>query len=147
MGPDRGLLLAIVNEGLGTAAYNAPGWKAASGGSQADCGLVLDLIGKAVIDHAARLGSWPASLGELWEREVVKDRNRVNRFHCPATGKPLLYSQPPGDITDIAPSTVLVATAAPVETAQGPRFGAFCANARIVWVEQAPVIGQPLAKP
>lgn len=146
-GPDRGLLTAIINEGLGTAGYNAPGWKPMSGATQADSALVLDLVGKGVIEHAFRLGGWPKTLGELWETEVVKDRNRVNRFNCPATGKPLLYTIPPGDLSTIAPSTVLVATSAPVETADGPRFGAFCANTKLVWLAQAPVLGQPLPKP
>jgi len=144
-GPDRGLLVAILNEGLGTATYNVPGWKPGTGGSQQDCAIVLDLVGKGILEQAFRLGSWPKTLGELWEREVVRDRNRVNRFNCPVTGKPLVYSEPPGDISAIAPSTVLVATSAPVETAQGPRYGVFCANARVVWTEQAPTVGQPLA--
>ncbi|MBN8526022.1 MAG: hypothetical protein J0M02_11860 [Planctomycetes bacterium] len=146
-GPDRGLLTAIINEGLGTAAYNAPGWKPMSGATQADSALVLDLVGKGVIEYAFRLGGWPKTLGELWETEVVKDRNRVNRFNCPATGKPLLYTVPPGDLSSIAPSTVLVATSTPVETVDGPRFGAFCANTKLVWLAQAPVLGQPLPKP
>ena len=78
---------------------------------------------------------------------MVRDRNRVNRFNCPVTGKPLLYSQPPGDISTIAPTTVLVATSEPIDTAQGKRFGAYCANNRVVWTEKAPVVGQPLAQP
>jgi hypothetical protein len=146
-GPDRGLLFAVINEGLGTSAYNAPGWKPAADGNQQDCAVMLDLIGKAVLDSAFRLGSWPKSLGELWEREVVRDRNRVNRFHCPATGKPFLYAEPPGDISRIAPSTVLVATPAALATSQGQRFGAFLASGRVVWTEAAPVIGQPLPQP
>ncbi len=146
-GPDRGLLTAIVNEGLGTAAYVAPGWTPASGATAADSAIVLDLVGKAVLEHAFRLGGWPKNLGELWETEVVRDRNRVNRFFCPATGKPLLYTPPPGDLSNIAPSTVLVASSAPVDTPEGPRFGVFCANTRVVWTAQAPVLGQPLAKP
>lgn len=146
-GPDRSLLIAIVNEGLGTATYQSPGWTPASGASQADSALVLDLVGKGVLEHAFRLGGWPKTLGELWETEVIRDRNRVNRFNCPATGKPLLYVVPPGDISTIAPSTVLVATSAPVNTPEGPRFGAFCANTHVVWTAEAPTVGQPLAKP
>lgn len=146
-GPDRGLLLAITNEGLGTASYNLPGWKPTSGADQADSTFVLDLVGKAVLEHAFRLGTWPKTLGDLWEREVIRDRNRVNRFYCPATGQPLLYAEPPGDISKIAPSTVLVSTSAPVTTPQGPRYGAYCANARVFWVEKAPAIGQPLGQP
>lgn len=143
-GPDRGLLVAIVNEGLGSANYNVPGWKPGTGGTQTDCAIVLDLCGKGILEQAFRLGTWPKTLGELWEREVIRDRNRVNRFNCPVTGKPLLYAEPPGDISSIAPSTVLVATSAPIDTPQGPRFGAFCANTRLVWTEIAPVVGQPL---
>jgi hypothetical protein len=146
IGSDRGLLIAIVNEGLGTAAYNGPEWKPGRGGSQNDCSIILDLVGKAVLEQAFRLGFWPKNLGELWEREVVRDRNRVNRFHCPVTGKPLLYAEPPGDLSNIAPSTVLVATSVPVDTPQGPRFGAFCANTRVVWTEQAQSVGQPLVQ-
>jgi hypothetical protein len=146
-GPDRSLLIAIVNEGLGTAAYQSPGWQPAKGATVNDSGIVLDLVGKGVIEYAFRLGGWPKNLGELWETEVIRDRNRVNRFYCPATGQPLLYNPPPGDLSNIAPSTVLVATSAPVDTPDGPRFGAFCANTRIVWMAEAPVLGQPLAKP
>lgn len=145
-GPDRALLIAIVNEGLGTAAYNAPGWQPVRGRDQDDCRIVLDAVGKAVLDFAFRLGSWPKQLGELWEREVLRDRNFVNRFHCPASGQPLLYAVPPGDLSAIAPSTVLVATPAPVPTPQGPRYGAFCANAKIYWTESPPVVGQPLPR-
>ncbi len=145
IGPDRGLLVAVVNEGLGTAVYNAPGWKPGTGGSQNDCAIVLDLVGRGILEQAFRLGSWPKTLGELWEREIVRDRNRVNRFNCPVTGKPLLYAEPPGDISSIAPSTVLVVTSAPIDTPQGPRYGAFCANTRVVWTEQAVTVGQPLA--
>ncbi|MCX8039730.1 MAG: hypothetical protein N3B15_04045 [Planctomycetota bacterium] len=144
-GPDRALLIAIVNEGLGTASYNAAGWKPISGRTQDECRIVLDAVGKALLDYAFRLGSWPRQLGELWEREVLRDRNFVNRFHCPVSGQPLRYAVPPGDLSALAPTTVLVATPAPVPTAQGPRYGAFCANARIVWVEQMPTVGQPLS--
>ena len=144
-GPDRGLLVAIVNEGLGSSNYNAPGWKPGTGGTQTDCAVVLDLVGKGILEQAFRLGTWPKTLGELWEREVVRDRNRVNRFNCPVTGKPLVYAEPPGDLSSIAPSTVLVATSAPIATPDGPRFAAFCANTRLVWTETAPAIGQPLA--
>jgi len=143
-GPDRGLLTALVNDGLGTSAYNAPGWKPGMGGTQNDCAVILDLVGKGVLDQTFRLGSWPKNLGELWEREVIRDRNRVNRFYCPVTGKPLLYAEPPGDLTTIAPSTVLIATSAPIDTPQGPRYGAFCANTKVVWSAHAMSVGQPV---
>lgn len=147
IGPDRGLLVAVVNEGLGTAAYNVPGWKPVSGANANDCARVLDQVGKAVLDHAFRLGAWPKNLGELWESEVLRDRNQVNRFHCPASGKPFTYAVPPGNLENIAPTTVLVATSAPVETPQGPRYAAFQANTKLAWLEQPPVVGQPLPRP
>lgn len=144
LGRDRAVLQAVVSEGLGTSGYNAPGWTPVTGASQADSASVLDQVGKAVIDHAYRLSGWPKTLGELWEHEVIRDRNHVNRFHDPATGKPLLYTEPPGDLSGIAPTTVLVATSAPVDTPQGPRYGAFLANAKLVWTAAAPALGQPL---
>lgn len=149
-GPDRSLLTAIVSQGLGTARYSAPGWRPAQGGRPEDCAGVLDLCGRALIDHAFRLGSWPKELGDLWEREIIRDRNRVNRFHCPATGKPLVYAEPPGDVSRLAPTTVLLATSEPLETPQGRRYAAFLLSTQVVWSEIQPVVGQPFpaqAKP
>ncbi len=132
-GPDKPLLTAIVFEGLGTAEYVNPGWKPASGATQADCAMILDLVGKAVLDAAFREDAWPVSLGYLWERDIVHDRNYVNRFHCPVTGKPFLYRQLPGNVTNTSPSTVVVVTSEPVPTNQGPRYGIFLANAVLMW--------------
>jgi hypothetical protein len=132
-GPDKGLLTAIVFEGLGTSQYVNPGWKPITGATQADCALILDLIGKAVLDYTFRSDQWPETLGTLWERDVIHDRNYVNRFHCPVTGKPFLYQALPGAISSTSPATVVVATAEPVPTNQGPRFGVFLANATLVW--------------
>lgn len=132
-GPDKNLLGAIVFDGLGTSDYASPGWKPATGATQADCALILDLVGKAVLDFTFRTDQWPATLGTLWEREVIKDRNYVNRFHCPVTGRPFLYQALPGGITTTAPATVVLATAEPVPTNQGPRYGVFLANATLVW--------------
>jgi hypothetical protein len=132
-GPDKNLLGAIVYDGLGTSEYASPGWKPATGATQADCALILDLVGKAVLDFTFRNDYWPASLGTLWEREVIKDRNYVNRFHCPVTGKPFLYQPLPGGIATTAPSIIVLATAEPVPTNQGPRYGVFLANATMVW--------------
>lgn len=132
-GPDKGLLTAIVFEGLGTAEYVNPGWKPVVGATQSDCALIMDLIGKAVLDFTFRTEAWPTSLGVLWERDVIHDRNYVNRFHCPVTGKPFLYQPLPGGISTTSPSTVVLATAEPVNTNQGPRYGVFLANATLGW--------------
>lgn len=144
-GSDKGLLLAILNEGLGTAAYSNPGWRPATGATPAETGQVLNMVGMAVLDHAYRLGSWPKSLGELWEHEIIRDRNQVNRFCDPSSGKAMVYREPPGDFSHLDKATVLVATGAPVDTPQGPRYGAFLANMKIAWSETPPVIGQPFA--
>jgi hypothetical protein len=132
-GPDKDLLTAIVFDRLGTSEFVNPGWKPVTGATQSDCALILDLIGKAALDFAFRNDAWPRSLGELWERDVIHDRNYVNRFHCPVTGKPYLYRELPGNVTSTSPSTVVVATAEPVTTNQGLRYGLFLANATITW--------------
>jgi len=132
-GPDKELLNAIVFDGLGTTEYISPTWKPATGATQADCALLLDLIGKAVLDFTFRNEHWPSSLGTLWEREVIHDRNYVNRFYCPVTGKPYLYQALTGNVTTTSPNTVLVVTSEPVPTNQGPRYGVFLGNATLVW--------------
>jgi hypothetical protein len=132
-GPDKALLTAIVFEGFGTAEFVNPAWKPMTGATQADCAMLLDMTGKAVLDFAFRNDQWPASLGTLWERDIIHDRNYVNRFHCPVTGKPFLYQELPGSITSTSPMTVVVATSEAVPTNQGPRFGVFLANATMAW--------------
>jgi hypothetical protein len=142
-GPDKALLGAIVFDGLGTAEYISPGWRPATGATQADCALILDLIGKAVLDYTFRNDAWPSSLGVLWEREVIHDRNYVNRFHCPVTGKPYLYKPLTGNVTTIGPNIVLLATSEPVPTNQGPRYGVFLGNATMVWSATPVKAGEP----
>ncbi len=132
-GPDKELLNAIVFDGLGTSEYVSPSWKAATGATQADCALLLDLVGKAVLDFTFRNEQWPATLGVLWERELIHDRNYVNRFCCPVTGKPFVYQAPSGNLTTMNPATVLLTTAEPVPTNQGPRYGVFLGNATMAW--------------
>lgn len=142
-GPDKALLGAVVFDGLGTAEYVSPGWRPATGATQADCALILDLIGKAVLDYTFRNDAWPSSLGVLWEREVIHDRNYVNRFHCPVTGKPYLYKQLAGNVTTVSPNVVLLATSEPVPTNQGPRYGVFLGNATMVWSAAPVKVGEP----
>jgi hypothetical protein len=132
-GKDKDLLNAVVFEKLGSAEYANPGWKPVTGATQQDCALILDLIGKAAMEFNFRHNTWPKSLGELWERDVIHDRNYVNRFYCPVTGKPYLYTELPGDLSQTSPKTVLVTTSEPVSTNQGPRYGVFLANATMVW--------------
>ncbi len=146
-GPDIGgaskkLLNAIVSDGLGTAAYVNPDWRPQTAGDVQDCSRILDLIGKSALDFTYRLGLWPKNLGELWERGYLKDRNRVNRFHCPVTGAEFLYQYLPAEVSKLPPRTVIVATAQPVPTNQGPRFGAFLLNNTVVWSDQPLVPGQ-----
>ena len=135
-GPDRSLLTTIVFERFGTAEWVNPGWRPRADGNQQDCALALNLIGQATMDFTFRTNAWPKSLDELWEQEVLKDRNRVNRFHCPVTGAKLLYKALDGDVTTASPRTVIVATAKPVPTNQGPRYGAYLANNQLLWSEQ-----------
>ena len=132
-GFDKALLTAIVFDGLGTSEYANPGWKPMTGGTQVDCATLLNQIGMAAMESAFRYEAWPASLGQMWELGVIHDRNYVNRFHCPVTGKAFRYTQLPGTITTTAPTTVILVTAEPVPTNQGPRFGVFLANKIVAW--------------
>lgn len=135
-GQDKRLLTAIVYENFGSPDYVNPGWKPRIDGNQQDCALVLNLVGQASMDFAFRKGVWPKSLDELWEQDVIKDRNRVNRFHCPVTGERLLYKPLAGDVTTASPRTVVVCTARAVPTNQGPRFGAYLANNQLLWTAE-----------
>ena len=132
-GLDRALLTAIVFDGLGTSEYINPGWKPMTGGTQVDCAALLNQIGMAAMESAFRYEVWPTSLGQMWELGVIRDRNYINRFHCPVTGKPFLYTQLPGSISTTAPTTVILVTSEPVPTNQGPRFGVFMANKGLAW--------------
>jgi len=116
VGTHKNVLLAVLHQDLGTAKFQNPLWKPATTGNAKDASMLIDLVGKHVIEYQTRFGVWPATLDEMWERGAVRDRNRLNRFHCPATGKRLLYVQPMGAL---APKTILIATAEPVETIQG----------------------------
>lgn len=136
LGPDRTLLNAIINEGLGTAAYVNPSWKPVTGQSMQDLAQVIDQTTKALVDYTYRRKVWPKELGELWEHGVVRDRNRLNRFYCPVTGKPLLYNVPTSDLDHIDKRTVLVAASEAVSTTQGPRYCGMLANLTLVWSDQ-----------
>ena len=132
-GSEQKLLTAIVYENFGGKGYLNPEWKPRTDGNQQDCALMLNLLGQATMDFAFRKGTWPQNLDELWEQDVLKDRNRVNRFCCPVTGERFLYKPLVGDVTAALPRTVVVATARPVPTPQGPRYGAYLANNQLLW--------------
>lgn len=132
-GQDKELLTNVVFNNLGSPEYVNPAWKPVTGATQTECARLLDMVGKATMDFAFRNNTWPKNLGELWSRDIIRDRNVVNRFCCPVTGKAFLYQELTSEITATSPKTVLVATADPVPTNQGPRYGVFLANATMVW--------------
>lgn len=131
---DKILLSAIVFDQFGTSAFSLPDWQPRSDGDQADCQRMLTMIGQSLLDWNFRLGGWPAKLGELWDREMLKDRNRVNRFYCPVTGQPFVYTVPTGaDLQALGLRTVLVTTPKPLKTADGERWGAYLSGNTVVW--------------
>lgn len=141
IGPDAGLLNAIVNDGLGTSTYVNPAWKPVTGQTMQDLTVIMDQTAKAVLDFAFRRNEWPKALGDLWDHGCVRDRNRLNRFHCPVTGKPLAYQEPKLTVKNINPFMVLIAATEAVPTNQGPRYGAVLANLSLVWSDQPIVVG------
>ena len=131
---DGALLSAIVFDQFGTSAFNMPSWRPRTDGDQTDCQRMLTLIGQSILDWNFRLQGWPGTLGELWDRELLKDRNRVNRFHCPVTGQPFVYAVPTGaDYQALGLRTVLVTTPKPIKTADGERWGSFLSGNAVVW--------------
>jgi hypothetical protein len=142
-GVNAKLLNAILFDGFGTADYKNPSWKPIVGATQKDCYMVLDQVGKSVLEYHLRLGGWPATLDDLWTRDVVRDRNLLNRFYDPISGKPLRYETMSGEV---AQRTALVTTPEAIPTTQGPRFGAYLANNQIVWSEHEIKPGDIVAK-
>jgi hypothetical protein len=136
-GPDRLLINAILNEGLGTAAYRNDSWKPATGAGLAAVEALLDEVGKSALNYEFRRGAWPVTLDEMWENGAIRDRNRLNRFHDPATGTRLLWQVPQQPMESVARNTVLVATAKPIDSPQGPVYGGFLAGLlKVVWSSQ-----------
>lgn len=133
-GNDKGLVNAILFDGLGTAAFANPQWKPATGAEARDSAFILDLIGKSVLVSFDQFGEWPESLGQLWETDVLHDRNRVNRFYCPVTGAPYAYTQLKGAQP---PRTILVTTTEPVPTKEGPRWLGYLANNTVIYSDAA----------
>jgi hypothetical protein len=135
-GIDQALLRAMVFEGLGSPDYVARSWRPQKNGSQDDCQRILTLVGQSTMEWSFRRGGWPKDLNDLWENEVLLDRNRVNRFHCPVSGEPLLYAIPVGELEQLNPRAVIISTPRPIPTAKGPRYGAYLANNTLVWRER-----------
>ena len=73
----------------------------------------------------------------MWVEGYVRDRNMLNRFFCPVTGEKLRLPAPEPTL----PTTVLIATAAPVPTSSGPKYGLFLANNTIRWVDDVVLPG------
>ncbi len=132
-GANKGLINAILFDGLGTLEYVNPGWQPRTGAEAEDCAFVLDLVGKGVLVHQQRYAAWPEKLGDLWIKDIHHDRNRVNRFHCPVTGAPFAYKQLTGDQ---AAKTIVVATREPVPTKDGKRFIGYLANNTVIWSDK-----------
>jgi hypothetical protein len=144
-GSDRGILLAIVAEGLGSADFVNPGWKPVVGANDSDCASLMSRVGDAVLIYAFRTGNWPLTLGELWDRDFL-DRNQVNRFRDPVNGEPLVYAEP-GMPFDRAPKDlVLVATKSAIDTPVGKRYGAYLADKRPVWSATPIEVGKAWGK-
>ena len=132
-GQDKGLINAILFDGLGRGDYVNPNWRPATGGNFQDTAVMLKLIGQALLDHQFRLGKWPSTLDDLWVSQILRDRNRVNRFCDPVNGARLLYVAPTKTLDTLPMRTVLVATAKPIPTNQGDVYVAFLSNNMVQW--------------
>jgi len=145
-GNNKRLLNAILHDGMGNGDYVNPDWRPRSNGTAEDAELILQLVGGATLVYASRFDNYPEQLNELWTTQQLKDRNRVNRFHCPVSGKPLLYRQPKGTLENTSPRMVLVACPDPIPTNQGPRYVAYLAGDKVVWGDVAFVPGEIATK-
>ncbi len=142
-GPDAVLLGRVVSENLGSSEYVSPEWVPVSNGTQADCQLMLERIGKAVVTFAYQNQVWPRTLGEMWDRGVI-DRLAVNRFRNPVDAKPFLYQEIATDLKATPLKTVVVATSEPVPTNLGKRYGCYLLDNSLAWTEQKPIPGKPV---
>lgn len=145
-GIDQVLLTALVSEGLGSAAYVNPHWKPVTGASADACGSVIGRIGDAITGFGFRLGDWPETLGELWDRDFI-DRNSVNRFRCPASGELYRYGVPTMPFDQAPKDLVLVSTSSAIDTPTGKRFAACLLDRRVVWSVKPVEPGKPYAGP
>ncbi len=137
------LLNAILFEGFGNPEFKNPAWKPIKDATQKECLMILSQVGKSVLEYKLRLGDWPSSLDDMWMRDLVRDRNLYNRFHCPVSGEELLYDRQSGEVKQ---RTALLCTPTAIATSQGPRYGAYLANDQVVWSEQPIKPGQVVAK-
>lgn len=130
---DGHLLNAIVHEKLGTADYASPRWHPMTKRGAQAVRTVLKQTGLAILDYTKRADRWPQRLDDLWQSGLVPDRNRLNRFHCPETGKPLSYKAIGGPIETLPLGTVLVATTEKVKHAGGEGYGLFLSSLQVVF--------------
>jgi len=131
-GPEKQLLNAIVFDGLGKEDYVNPNWQPAKGMNADDCRLMLEIIGNSVHEYEYKLGNWPEKLNDLWAHQVLRDRNRVNRFYDPVNGQQLMYVAPTDPLEQLNPDTVLIATASPVPSTQGDVYFAYLVGLKVV---------------
>jgi hypothetical protein len=110
-GPHANLLNDIVFRGLGTLEF-VGNWQARTGGSVGELQEIMKQAYESLLTFNARFQAWPRELGVLWQVGLVRSRNRVNRFHCPVTGAPLLYEAPANG--QLVSKAVLIATSEPV---------------------------------
>ncbi len=131
-GADRDLVLAVMDHGLGTLAYDSPDWEPMTGRDTKNVQLYLMETGKSVLDYYVKMEIFPDRLGDMWLDGTIQswERNRMNRFHCPNTGAKFLYLRPTDKITQ---NTILVAMDKPLETTEGKRYGAFIYGCKVVW--------------
>jgi hypothetical protein len=130
-GEERELLDAIATGGLGTETYISPRWKPEQNRDARYAEWVLSQVGLATLDYRFRVGTWPDALNDLWMEGYIKNRNVVNRFHCPSSGSPYAYIRPKEE--QLAPRTVVVATMKPVRLGDGDRYAAFLSNNEVVY--------------
>jgi hypothetical protein len=146
--PDAALLNAIVHQGLGSADYRSERWRARTDGDARACAAMLNETGLAVIEYIKRgNGTWPERLDDLWLKGYIRDRNRLNRFHCPASGKPFDYRQLNIALEQIPPNLVLLAGSAMIPHPEGQRYPLFLSDLSVVFSAQPVAPGQTYTGP
>lgn len=146
--PDAALLNALVHQGLGSAEYRNERWRPRADGDARACAAFLQETGLAVIEAIKRgRGEWPDRLDDLWLRGYIRDRNRLNRFHCPASGQPFRYAKLDIALEQIPPNLVLLAGSAPVEHPGGKGYPLFLSDLSVVFSPQAVEPGQTYTGP
>lgn len=127
------LLNDLVHEGLGTPDYVSPTWKPETGAGWQKVRGIMRQAGLAVLDYVSHAKRWPERLDDLWMAGLIKYRNELNRFYCPASGKALVYKPIGGDIESLPLGTVLIASPEPVPFQGGTGYALFLSNLDVVF--------------